>query len=57
MRQVYVALPRPQLIPKAFRHRRDDSQPPDRHGMQESDNGLPKQESSIVKEGGHLIIL
>ena len=56
MQQVSEALPIPQLIPKAFRNQRDDSQSPYRHGMQEADRVRPKQEYSIGKEGRRLII-
>ena len=49
MRQFYEALPRPHLTTQAFRHRRDNSQSPDRHGMQKYDKGGPKKEYSIGK--------
>ena len=47
MRKISEALPRPQLITQDFRHRCDNSQSPERHGMQESDKNTPKQEHSI----------
>ena len=49
MQQIYEALHRPQIIPQDFRHRRDDSQSPDRHGMQEADKSGPKQNYIIGK--------
>ena len=56
MQKVSEALPRPQLIPQAFRHLRDDSQSPDRHGIQEAYKSGPKQEYIIGTEGGRLTI-
>ena len=56
VRQISEALTRPNLIPQAFSHWRDNSRSPDRYGMQESDKSGPKQEYSIGKEGGRLII-
>ena len=56
MQKISKALPRPQITPQYFKYQCEYSQSPERHGMKEANKNGTKQEYSIEKEVGPLII-